>query len=49
MVPLIVGIVVVVVLIFLTNPRRWQRLSKSARQGKEGFADEIKGDEDEQA
>ncbi len=41
------GIVVLVVLIVVLNPKRWQRLTESARKLKKGVRTELGDDERE--
>ena len=42
---LFLGIVVAVVLIFVLNPKRWQALSKSAREVRENFRSDRHDDD----
>ncbi|MEZ5102564.1 MAG: hypothetical protein R3C15_22755 [Thermoleophilia bacterium] len=45
--PLIfLAIVVAILVIFLLNSKRWSKVSRSAREGKRGFRDEIGRDDD---
>lgn len=39
------AIVVAIVLIFLLNSKRWSKVSRSARDLKKGFRDEIERDD----
>ena len=39
------AIVVAILLIFLLNSKRWGKVSRSARDGKKGFRDEIERDD----